>query len=392
MPILRPKIAFPRPPTSAAVKALLLAAAVLAVPASARGNMASPVHPGARVGEPASGLEHLVVVHESLRIDLRALAKGDPAVVQAVYRVRNDGARRTVPLLFVADGLLDEGSGVWMDGLPVPSLPAKAAGLPASWQPPAHTPALEPGLPALDYDVADRAGDLSFALDLAPGEHVVRVRYLARATARSGDSPAVFWQLGYVLAPARDWAGFGGMDLRVDLPAGWRAASSPALRRQGDALVGAWNRLPADALALTAQAPVGSGAGTRAGFVALVLAGLVVCAWLGRLLGAALARRGRSTGWATAPSAALALVWSVAAGIGGAALPSLLTGSLGPQKAWGYGYGTAVFALLAVPVLFVLCLAVTQTAAWLGARAVRRAPSAALPVDSDLSPPQGAAS
>jgi len=34
------------------------------------------------------------------------------------------------------------------------------------------------------------------------------------------------WQLGYVLAPAREWGGFGRLDVRVELPRGWEAAAT----------------------------------------------------------------------------------------------------------------------------------------------------------------------
>src|SRR5206468_3910385 len=145
---------------------------------------------------------------------------------------------------------------------------------------------------ALGYDVSGRAGELAFALTFAPGVHEVTVRYRARPTAHSAGSPALFWQLAYVLAPARSWAGFGGLAARIDLPPGWRAAVTPAMHRQGDALVGTWSALPADAIAITAQAPVGSGAGRWAVLAAVAAAALAFCAWLGRLLGGALARRG----------------------------------------------------------------------------------------------------
>jgi hypothetical protein len=351
--------------------ALLLAAATLALPTPARGNMANPVRAGARVGEPAAGLEHLFVRGERLSVDLRPLAGGGEARVEAVYDLRNDGAARTVSLVFVADALVERGSGVWMDGRPVAATPSETTDLPPSWRPPAATPGLD-GREPLGYAVADRAGELAFSLTFTPGEHQVRVRYRARPTAHSAGSPAVFWQLAYVLAPARSWAGYGGLAVRIQLPAGWHAAVTPAMRRQGDALVGSWSRLPADAIAITAQAPVGSGAGQWTVLVVVALAALALCAWLARLLGGALARRDRSTAWALGPAAGLALAWAIVTGIAIAALPSGIAGGLGPQKAWGYGYGTGIVGLFAIPFLFLLALLALQAAAWLGGRAARR--------------------
>jgi hypothetical protein len=358
--------------------ALLGAAAALALPTPARGNMANPVRAGARVGEPAAGLEHLSVLNERLHIDLRPLAGGGDARVEALYRIRNDGAARTVPLLFVADALVEKGSGVWLDGAPVPSTTVATPSLPPSWRPPAQTPGLE-GREPLRYEASDRAGGLRFDLALAPGVHAVAVRYRAQATAHSADSPALYWQLAYVLAPARDWSGYGGLAARIDLPPGWRAAVTPAMQRRGDVLVGAWSRLPADAIAITAQAPVAGGAVSWAILAVLSAAALALCVWVGRVLGRALARRGRTTAWALGPAAGMALGWAVGTGIGIAALPSSIAGDLGPQRAWGYGYRTGMLAIFAVPFLFLLALAAVQIAAWLGGRAARRAPQAPLP-------------
>jgi hypothetical protein len=349
--------------------AVLLAVGALLAPTVARGNMAAPWHPGMAVGEPAAGLEKLTVLRERLTIDLRPLAGGEAAVVAAVYRVRNDGPARQVPLVFVADGLAPRGSGVWLDGGRIDASAGGAEGIPSQWQPPAATP--RPGGGHLEYHTRGQ-GTLRFVLPFSPGEHEVRVVYRAQAAAYSGDSPAVFWQLGYVLAPAKDWAGFGGLDVRVLLPRGWRAAAQPALERRGDVLVGAWSRLPADGLALTVQAPAGGGAGHWVVLALLAAAGLALCLFAGRRLGAALARRGRSVAWALAPSSALALMWAVACGIGAAALPSMIGGSLGAQRAWTYGYGLGFMAILAIPLLFLAAFAAVQASAHLGGRAARR--------------------
>ncbi|HET6764682.1 MAG TPA: hypothetical protein VFH27_13450, partial [Longimicrobiaceae bacterium] len=324
-------------------------AALLLLPASARGNMAAPWHPGQPVGEPVAGLEGIRVVRERLTIDLRPLAAGEAVHVEAVYCMRNDGPARTVPVVFVADGLVARGAGVWMDGRPLTATRGDGDTLPTAWRAPAKTPGLDGG--SLDY-VTRGEGTLRFALPFAAGEHTVRVVYRARLSQHSGsDSPVAAWQLGYVLAPARAWAGFGGIDVHVLLPAGWRAEAAPALTRRGDELRGSWNALPADALSITARAPEPPVAAYWAGLVLLAAVGLALCLVAGRSLGAALARRGRATGWAVAPASALALVWAVATGIGAASLSSLISDGLGPQRAWTYGYGTGIMALLSIPLL-----------------------------------------
>ena len=61
------------------------------------------------------------------------------------------------------------------------------------------------------------------------------------------DGPTITWQFAYVLAPARAWGGFGGLDVEVLLPHGWRAAYTPDLLRNGDMLRRNFDVVPADA-------------------------------------------------------------------------------------------------------------------------------------------------
>lgn len=337
---------------------VVLVAAALLVPVLLRANMANPVEPGDRVGEPAAALAGVVVERERLDVDLRPLERGEPAEVEAVYRLRNDGPARALEMVFVADALADGGR-VTLDGRPVPvaESPADTA-LPARWLAPRTTPGMgRDGPLAYEAGQGDAAGTLRFRLPLAAGKQTVAVRYRARATAHSTGSPVVHWQLAYVLAPARQWAGFGGVDLRVQLPAGWSASSEPALRREGDVLVGSWDALPADALALTVRAPEPSSLGLWAGLLALAAAGVAVCVGVGVRAGRTLARRGRSPGWAALPAAATALVWATGVVVGIVAVPSAVAEMAGAQAARG-GYGAAIVAVLAWPVLFLFALGV----------------------------------
>jgi hypothetical protein len=64
------------------------------------------------------------------------------------------------------------------------------------------------------------------------------------------------WQVAYVLAPARQWASFGDLSVRVQLPPGWRARAVPDLTRSGDILEGQFSGLPADSLVMSASFPV----------------------------------------------------------------------------------------------------------------------------------------
>jgi len=357
--------------------AALLAAALLALPASGRANMAEPYTGPARAGhaagEPAGGLREVFIQRERLRMDLRPLADDEPARVEAVYRVRNDGPARTLDLVFVAAALAAGEHGVWVDGKPVASTPGAAGALPPSWRVPGATPALD-GEGPLAYEVEGEE-TLSFRVPLAPGRHEIRVRYPAAASVYvDQDRITAAQQIAYVLAPARDWAGFGGVDVRVELPRGWRAASLPALQREGDALVGSWDRVPADALALTVRPRDPNPAPYWAGWLALSALELYLMVRAGRRLGGRLGRRGRGPAWALLLGVPLSLAWSLAATLGLAVVPDMVRKAAGPHSNSGYGYGLFFLAILLAPALVLVGTAVVQVAT---VRARRRALAAA---------------
>ncbi len=219
--------------------------------------MASPVEPGAPAGEPAADLAGLRVAREVLTLDLRPLARTRLASVDAEYRIVNAGPARVVPLRFLALGDHAEAARVWINGQPVPALALDALEVPALWRTVTETPALggDP-VPYAADEALGQAGGLGFVLTIPPGQHTVRVAYGVRpGSFDDGRHPNRVWQLAYSLAPARRWAGFGQLDVRVQLPPGWDAAASVPLRRDGDALVGRFPGVPGDVLALSVRAP-----------------------------------------------------------------------------------------------------------------------------------------
>jgi hypothetical protein len=207
---------------------LTLLIVALGLPDQAAANMANPVQPGDLVGEPSAALQSIAIVQERLNLDLRPLLTDQPVHIAATYQVQNGGTATTLPLEFVATGLTTGATTVQLDGQPITALALAAPPLPASWQAPATTPAIGAG-PPLHYQ-ARRDGVLTFQLRLLPGPHTITVGYPARASAYSDDRPTRYWQLGYVLAPARQWASFGQLDVTVELPSGWSSASQPPLR------------------------------------------------------------------------------------------------------------------------------------------------------------------
>jgi hypothetical protein len=171
------------------------------------------------------------------------------------------------------------------------------------------------------------------------------------------------WQLGYVLAPARDWGGFGGMEVRVEVPRGWRVQTEPALRPEGGALVGRWNGLPADAISISAQKPAPPAGPWYLLWGVLTLVGLVAIGWLGRWLGAALGRRGKSAWWALPVSVVLSFAWTIASGNGHGYVPELVRWQTGSFAGIARGYDSDGFPLALIPVMLVVGLVVVQACA-----------------------------
>jgi hypothetical protein len=292
-------------------------------------------HPESRPGdaprEPAGGLKSVRILSETLVIDMRPLKRLRPAVVEATYVVSNETGEHSLELVFVAasmrpgaawvwkghewspaPGRPESEGGVWLDGRPVEArAAADETGLPAVWAPPSTTPGLKPGQGELPFK-SEGDGTLSFGVTLAPGRHELRVRYEARPGAYAdARSDAVYWQLGYVLSPAREWAGFGGLDAKVLLPAGWGAAARPEMRREGDALVAHWDALPADTLAVTAQTDEKTVYDPGLFWTALLILGVLFtapAAFAGWGLGAWLGRRGRTSAWGLLVSPPVALL------------------------------------------------------------------------------------
>jgi hypothetical protein len=336
---------------------------VLALPSRAWANAAPPWRAGSPVGE-LTGVKDVVIERERLEIDLRPLADGGQAMIYARYNLRNDGAARDIELVFVAGSPVGDESGVQVNGATVPYARAEMTEVPRAWRPPATTPSItgEGTVRGLEYKTTRNQDGLKFTASLEPGANQIQVHYRALPGAYSGREPTRYWQLAYILAPAREWGGFGTLDVTVYLAPDWRAASEPRLMRDGDILGGFFGSIPADALALTVQAPPPSEARiwssyalAGAAWVGAAVGGLVLTWRLGRGAGKWAANRGRSTWWAL-PGALLAGVIWTALLIGAVFLSTVGQKSLAvpeAQQAWNQGYGM----VMAFFVFSVLCLA-----------------------------------
>jgi hypothetical protein len=344
---------------------------VFMAPVVARANVGPPSSGGQVVAEPV-GVVGVEITRETLTIDLRPLAGNGLAQVEAIYHLSNPGPEKRLDLLFASGSASVADFQVWLGDQPVASAPAKDKRLPASWQVPQETPGLrgEYGLAYLRYQ-ARGVTPVAFTVVVPSGRHDLKVRYAAEAATYLMGHPTVCHQFAYVLAPARAWSAFGGLDVSIHLPANWLAACTPALDRAGDTLKGSFAHLPADAIALTVQAPEGWAFGplTYAGWGFFALAGLggvAVCWKGGRSKGRRLALPAEArSNWldrhAWPRSIGLGVAWGVAV------LATGVFATFGPDwvlpagQASHYGYeqgfimlGVFNLSILAVPVGFVI--------------------------------------
>lgn len=335
-------------------------------------NMAAPWRSGDAVGEPSADLSGLVVQSESLVLDLRPLGQLKSnqdrayALVEASYQIVRKGAPKAVDLVFVAPGQ-DGRAEVWLDDQPQTFVAQKSEKLPQQWKSPPTTPRAGGGS-ELAFEPLHPDQVLRFRLKFAPGQHTVRVKYDLRPTAMCSGSPLRYWQLAYVLAPARQWAGFGSLDAQVLLPEGWQLATSLPMEKDVQGWRGRWSGVPADFLTLSAQAPIPAQwpiLETLAGLCVIVPVGL---AWMA---GGWLGRQRRSLWWS------LPLAWGLAGlamvsflGLGFAALERITAHPPG-QSSWNWSYGQSMGIFFGSVPLAAVAWALAQAILVLAARRAR---------------------
>lgn len=265
------------------------------VPAVGRANIGPLTSGGQVVAEPA-GIEHISISHESLLIDLRPLEENRPGKVLVVYHVENRDEPRQLDLLFATGGPDITGFVATFDGLPLRSRPMVDVAIPPAWQPPKTTPAPGGREPLSYLGFGSRKTiPLALSVTIPSGMHTLQVEYSASAAMHRLGQPTIYHQFAYVLAPARTWAGFGGLDVAIQLPPGWNAACEPALSREGDVLSGSFATIPQDAIAVTVQAPAGpyyqvARDASFTGYLLTPCLGLFGCWLAGRRTGQSIAR------------------------------------------------------------------------------------------------------
>ena len=345
-------------------------------------NVGPPNSGGRAAGEPL-GIRDVAIEHENLSIDLRPLADGGSVRVEATYQLNNSGPEQRLHLLFAAASNV-ENFRITLDGEPLAAAPVPKRAIPETWRYPQSTPPIPGRGNNAELRFQPKATSaIGFVAVIPPGRHTLTASYQGEAGTHLYGDPTVYRQFGYTLAPARAWAGFGNLDVTVQVPAGWYAAAAPHLDREGDTLRGQFDSVPADFLTITVQAPEGAAYkpvtySTLALLALTVLLGLIGSWWLGRRLGRRTARQESSGFWRQH-----AFPWTILWGLswGAAILAAGLLATFAPDaalpsgQASHYGYGPA-FAVIGVVVLSALLapigFAIAQVTAVAVAGAARR--------------------
>lgn len=223
------------------------------IPVVVWANLGPPSSGGQVTAEPI-GIEAIEITRETLILDLRPIAQKGLAQVEVVYHLQNNGGQKKLDLLFALGTLGTEDFQVWLNDEPIASQPAPQTTLPTRWQAPDYTPGIN-GKP-LDYYSLE-VTPMALTVAFPSGKQDLKVRYAAQPAIHLLGKPTIYHQLAYILAPAKSWLVFGGLDVTIHVPPAWKVATTPTLTRQGDTLMGTFTELPSDAIALTLQAPAG---------------------------------------------------------------------------------------------------------------------------------------
>ncbi|MEZ5426552.1 MAG: hypothetical protein R2747_09830 [Pyrinomonadaceae bacterium] len=231
-------------------------------------NAGPPSYGGSVAADP-NGLEEIFITRENLLIDLRRLGQLTSKTeektvwVEAVYEMENRGEEKNQKLVFAVGSENAADFQLWFDEVPLDGSGSKIeivndlSKLPETWQHPKQTPWHEDTFGGenskLDY-LPSSVKSMSFELKIPPGKHTLKAKYRSEATQFVDLSPLIVWQFAYILAPAREWAGFGSLDATVFVPEGWDTVTSPELKSEGGGVLrGTFDGIPADSIAISTR-------------------------------------------------------------------------------------------------------------------------------------------
>lgn len=221
------------------------------------GNLSGPWKPGQMLAD-VEGVKDISIVRETLRIDLRPLVHGRGIKITATYVIDDPHSPKDLPLTFITGVNSVQGVKCTLNGKTLPYTTKQVRNIPDSWKPPAKTPGFVPDEQLLYNPSITEAQYqwILFTVPLQTGRQSIEVSYEVEAGRYYSEKyTALFWQTAYILAPARTWKSFGGLDVEVLAPETWQVKSNLPLVNQGQQWTASFDSLPADFIALTTVHP-----------------------------------------------------------------------------------------------------------------------------------------
>lgn len=222
-------------------------------------NLSGPWKPGQLLVD-VQGVKDIAIVREKLRIDLRPVEQRGAIKITATYLIEHTQPPKDLPLTFITGVDSVKGVKCTLNGMPLAFTTKQVVTMPDNWKPPAATPGFVPEEELLySRSLTDTQHEwIQFTVPLQTGRQSIEVTYEVEAGEYySQYHTAKYWQTAYILAPARTWKSFGGLDLEVLAPDKWQVKSNLPLQNQGQSWTASFDSLPADFISLTTQHPNG---------------------------------------------------------------------------------------------------------------------------------------
>jgi hypothetical protein len=222
-------------------------------------NLSGPWKPGQLLVD-VEGVKEIAIIREKLGIDLRPLKDGGMIKISATYLIDHPHSPKDLPLTFITGVESVKEVKCTLNGIPLAFNTTQVMLMPDSWKPPDNTPGFVPEEKLLySRNISDTQHEwILFIVPLQTGRQTIEVTYEVEAGAYYSERySAKFWQTAYILAPARTWKSFGGLDIEVLAPENWQVKGNLPLMNQGQRWWASFDSLPADFIALTTQHPSG---------------------------------------------------------------------------------------------------------------------------------------
>ena len=208
----------------------------------------------------------IYVNSEHLLIDATHLEKNKPAKITATYIIINKDNPITTNILFIADKLYKKKISISVNNIETP-YSIVSYKIPSYWKPPSTTPGIyskklipyktnltnNSNKPKRGIHTLTNSESIQVQYNalIKKGRNVLQVSYFAMPSIRYHYGFTKYWQLGYILSPAKEWSVFKKLHIKIKLPKNWKAKTSLLSNRENDSLYLNFTKIPSDTFGMT---------------------------------------------------------------------------------------------------------------------------------------------